>query len=78
MSSQARLFVIERLAVLPLAPTFGDRAWARSDLNMLVAHGACERTEPMFGALLEAAGFRIENVHALSMGLACVEACPLP
>jgi hypothetical protein len=74
MSSQARLLVIERLATRPLGPTFSDRAWARSDLNMLIAHGACERTESMFGALLEDVGFRIENVHALSMGLACVEA----
>lgn len=74
MSGQARLFVIERLATLPLAATSSDRAWARSDLNMLVAHGACERTESMFGTLLKEAGFRIDNVQALSMGLACVEA----
>lgn len=77
MSGRARLFVIERLASLPLAATSSDRAWARSDLNMLVAHGACERTESMFGELLEGAGFRIDNVHVLSMGLACVEAHPL-
>jgi len=77
MPGRARLFVIERLATLPLASTSSDRAWARSDLNMLVAHGACERTESMFGALLKGAGFRIDSVHALSMGLACVEAHPL-
>jgi orsellinic acid C2-O-methyltransferase len=76
MSSQARLFVIERLATLPLAATSSDRAWARSDLNMLVAHGACERTESMFAELLKDAGFRIDNVYVLSMGLACVEAHP--
>jgi hypothetical protein len=74
MSGTARLFVIERLATLPLAATSSDRAWARSDLNMLVAHGACERTKSMFDGLLKAAGFRIEKIHALSMGLACIEA----
>jgi hypothetical protein len=77
MSGPARLFLIERLATPPLTPTPGDRAWARSDLNMLVAHGACERTESMFGALLEVAGFSVGRVHALSMGLACIEAHPL-
>ena len=35
VSSGARLFVVERLANLPLGPTATDRAWARSDLNML-------------------------------------------
>ena len=77
MPGGARLFVIERLAKLPLAATPSDRAWARSDLNMLVAHGACERTESMFGVLLKAAGFGIDSVRALAMGLACIEAHPL-
>jgi hypothetical protein len=77
MSDRGRLFVIERLATLPLATTPSDRAWARSDLTMLVAHGACERTESMFGLLLKAAGFRLHGVQALAMGLACVEAHPL-
>jgi hypothetical protein len=77
MSTQARLFVIERLATFPLAATSSNRAWARSDLNMLVAHGSCERTESMFGALLKNSGFKIDKVRALSMGLACVEAHPL-
>ena len=76
MSGRARLFVIERLATPSLAATASDRAWARSDLNMLVAHGTCERTESAFGALLEAAGFSVDCVRALSMGLACIEAHP--
>jgi hypothetical protein len=77
MCTQARLFVIERLATFPLAATSSNRAWARSDLNMLVAHGACERTESMFRALLKDADFRVHKVRALSMGLTCVEAHPL-
>jgi hypothetical protein len=76
MSGTARLFVVERLATLPLTPTATDRAWARSDLNMLVAHGACERTQSGFGSLLADAGFAVENVRALSMGLSCIEASP--
>ena len=78
MDDDTRLLVVERLANLPLTTSSNDRAWARSDLNMLVAHGACERTESMFGALLLEAGFGIDNVRALSMGLACIEAHPLP
>jgi hypothetical protein len=31
----------------------------------------------MFSVLLKAAGFRIDSVRVLAMGLACVEAHPL-
>ena len=78
MSSGSRVFVVERLAKLPLGPRASDRAWARSDLNMLLAHGACERTELDFGALLDKAGFKMIAVHALAMGLAAIEACTRP
>ena len=78
MASGSRLFVVERLANLPLGPTAGDRAWARSDLNMLLAHGACERTELDFDALLDKAGFKMVAVHGLAMGLAAIEACTRP
>ena len=77
MSSKAHLFVVERLANVPLMPTAHDRAWARSDLNMLVAHGAGERTADQFSALLERAGFRVDAIHALAMGLSAIEAHPL-
>jgi hypothetical protein len=75
ISSAGRLFVVERVSNLPLGPTAGDRAWARSDLNMLVAHGAQERTELDYDTLLDEAGFRIIAVHGLAMGLAAIEAC---
>ena len=42
---------------------------------MLVAHGARERTELDYDALLDEAGFRINAVHGLAMGLAAIEAC---
>ena len=74
MGDRARLLLVERLANLPLTASSNDRAWARSDLNMRVAHGACERTESMLAALLAEAGFGIGSVRALSMGLACIEA----
>ena len=77
MSSNARLFVVERLASVPLVPIAHDRAWARSDLNMLVAHGAGERTTDQFAALLERARFRVDAIHALAMGLSAIEAHPL-
>ena len=74
MSSEARLFVVERLANVSLTPTAHDRAWARSDLNMLVAHGAGERTEDQFAALLERCGFQVDASHVLAMGLSAIEA----
>ena len=78
VSSGARLFVVERLANLPLGPTASDRAWARSDLNMLLAHGARERTELDFEALLDKASFKMVAVHGLAMGLSAIEACARP
>jgi hypothetical protein len=35
---------------------------ARSDINMMVLTGGCERTEPEYRALLAAAGFRLTRV----------------
>ena len=78
MSSGTRLFVVERLARLPLGPSASDRAWARSDLNMLLAHGARERTERDYYALLGQAGFRVVAVHGSAMGLAAIEVCTRP
>jgi hypothetical protein len=78
MASGTRLFVVERLSNLPLGASAGDRARARSDLNMLLAHGARGRTERDYDALLGEAGFRIVAVHGLAMGLAALEACTRP
>ena len=74
MSTTARLFVLERVATLPLGPMAGERAWARSDLNMLVAHGACERTREAYETLLSRAGFALIAVHPLAMGVSAIEA----
>ena len=76
MSTSARLFVLERVTALPLGAATGDRAWARSDLNMLVAHGACERTRDGYAALLGRAGFALAAVYPLAMGVSAIEAIP--
>jgi hypothetical protein len=74
MSASARLFVLERVTTLPLDAVAADRAWARSDLNMLVAHGACERTRDEYEALLVRAGFALAAVHPLAMGVSAIQA----
>jgi hypothetical protein len=68
------LYVVERLTEGRLSTTLRDRAWARSDLNMLVAHGTGERTVHAYMALLRAAGYALVSVRDLAMGTAVIEA----
>ena len=70
-----RVLVLE--CMLPERPGTGPlhRETARCDLNMLAAHGACERTEGAFAALLAAAGFRAAPARSVGGGLGLIEAC---
>ena len=72
----ALLFVIERLANERAADTPHDRAIARSDLNMLVSLGGRERRTSEYHALLDAAGLRARDSHALVNGYSAIEAAP--
>jgi len=58
MRPGARLFVIERLMPERLESCADHEALARSDLHMLVALAAQERTQAQIAALLESADFR--------------------
>jgi hypothetical protein len=58
MNTGARLLVVERLMPERLNPSPENEALARSDLHMLVALGAQERTHGQMQALLSSAGFR--------------------
>ncbi len=69
-----RLFVIERLIDGMLQARSTDRAWARSDLNMLLAHGARERTRAEYASMLTAAGYAVDGVIDLAMGYAAIAA----
>ncbi|MCO1657338.1 acetylserotonin O-methyltransferase [Pseudonocardia humida] len=74
MSASSRLLVIERLMPERMEPVDGHRAMARSDLNMLVAHAAQERTEAEFRRLLDGAGLRVGAVTPVPTGLHVIEA----
>ena len=72
-----RIWIVERLVDGALGPTLRDRAWARSDLNMLVAHGACERTAGEYSELLRDCGFSPGAILPLAMGVSALEAAAI-
>ena len=76
MGPRARLLVIERILSLRIAVSPHDQAIARSDLNMLIGTGGCERTHEQFQAMLQAAGLRPTGLVELSNGYSACEAVP--
>jgi hypothetical protein len=69
---EGALLVIER----ELGAPNGDPAAKLSDLNMLVNAGGQERTLDEFGALFEAAGFRLVGATPTTAGLSVIEGTP--
>ncbi len=69
-----RLLIIERLMPERVEATPAHQSIVRSDLNMLVGPGGCERTEAEFRALLGAAGLRLSAVVPVSAGFVIIEA----
>jgi SAM-dependent methyltransferase len=59
MSPTSRLLLIERVMPRRLENRPEDQVFAQSDLHMLVALAAQERTEAQYAVLLQAAGFRL-------------------
>lgn len=76
MGSGARLLLVERIVPERLEPSPTHQAIVRSDLTMLVALGAKERTEAEFDALLNSAGFQITRVVPAAAGFSVIEAIP--
>jgi hypothetical protein len=75
MGEQARLLVIEQL--LPEAgEAQAGRGLILSDLSMLVAHGAGERTRSELTALLHAAGFAVTRITPVGATSQLIEAVP--
>jgi len=74
MPKKARLLVVERIMPARATPSARHQTAAWGDLNMLVGPGGRERTEAEFGALLEAAGFRIRRVVPTRMIFSVIEA----
>lgn len=62
MAVQGRLLLVERLPKEHTAPSPEAQGHALSDLNILVHTGGRERRLAEYGALLGAAGFRVQRV----------------
>jgi SAM-dependent methyltransferase len=62
MAGQGRLLLVEMTFPARVNQTPRSQMIAGSDVNMLVNVGGRERTEAEFGALLDAAGFRLTSV----------------
>jgi ubiquinone/menaquinone biosynthesis C-methylase UbiE len=73
MQAGARLLVVERLMPERLAPGAEAEALARSDLHMLVALGAQERTHAEMHALLISAGLKPLRTLETASGFQIVE-----
>jgi orsellinic acid C2-O-methyltransferase len=76
MLPAARLLIIERIASDRVTASPHDQAVARSDLNMMVANGGCERTQAAYLELLEAADLRLSQVTPLSGPYSVIAAAP--
>jgi orsellinic acid C2-O-methyltransferase len=70
------LLLVERVVPERLEASADHQAIVRSDLNMLIGPGGCERTEAEFRALLSSTGFRLEKVIAIELGFNLIEAKP--
>jgi orsellinic acid C2-O-methyltransferase len=76
MSDKARLLIIERTMPARIRDTARERAFARTDLNMLVGLGGRERTEAQFRALFSAAGFKLMQIIPAGRELSIIEGAP--
>jgi hypothetical protein len=70
--AETRLLVMDRV----VGPPNQDPQSKFLDLNMLVAPGGRERTEPEWSELLAAGGFRLAQVHPAGPAPAILEAIP--
>jgi hypothetical protein len=76
MGEGARLLVVEQIVPDKLEVSATHQALAQSDLTMLVAHGARERTAADFRSLLESAGFAVARVVPAGPTFSVLEALP--
>jgi hypothetical protein len=73
MADEGKLLILERV----IAPGNDPSEAKLFDINMLVSAGGQERNSEEFGALLEAAGFRLTQVIATASPLSIVEGVPV-
>lgn len=77
LSSDAKLLLIERVMPEKLQVSIEHQDLVRSDLTMLVALGAKERTENEYRELLHKSGFEVERIIPVGMTHSVVEAIPI-
>jgi methylase of polypeptide subunit release factors len=73
----ARLVIVERVMPERMRATPEHQNLARTDLTMLVALAAKERTEAEFRDLLAAAGFELTRTLPAGLGFSVLEARPV-
>lgn len=76
MGPKGRLLLVERVLPDQLEVSAAHQAAVRTDLTMLVAHAAQERTEAEFRALLYSAGFNVIRILPIGMTFSVIEAFP--
>jgi hypothetical protein len=74
LGEQSRLLVIEQVVPDRLDTSARHQSLVRSDLTMLVAHGAQERTEAEFRRLLDSAGLKLVAIRPTDSTLSVIEA----
>jgi hypothetical protein len=77
IDKKTRLLLVERILPDELETSAVHQAAVRSDLTMLVAHAAQERTEADFRDLLNSAGFKITRILQAGSTFNIIEAFPL-
>ena len=77
MAEGGRLLLVERVIPDRLEISAAHQGVVRSDLTMLVAHAAQERTEAEFRDLLSSARFRVTRILPAGMTFSVIEAFPL-
>ncbi len=76
MGAKGTLLLVERVIPEVLQQTAEHREVVRSDLTMLVALGAAERTEKQFRDLLRKSGFQMKRNIFIGMTFSIIEATP--
>lgn len=77
MPAHAKLLLIERVMPNRLTVSGAHQSAVRSDLHMLIAHGARERTQAEFDELLLRSGFTLQAVLPAVGGLSILQGVPV-
>jgi orsellinic acid C2-O-methyltransferase len=76
MEPTARLLIVEFVRPRRAGVSATDQAIARTDINMLIGPGGCERMQGEIDTLLEHAGLQAIRADATALGLWVIEAGP--